>query len=230
MIRRTIASPAVPARTSARATSRERVDHCELTTSQIAQPMNMRPTTAVGVPAMKGMIAARTQQTVTAAIRPESLMEPPSMACRGAYRQDVDAPTRHCLCSGAFRNTDPSEERVSRATLRLTPRRSLSMKALRRLIVPALLAAAAAVGFSAGRIVTAPVAEASAVHRHTLRLGDRMMIPAVGQVCAVYMEGGEREHFCARPRHARDQVAIFRDSILIWKVGDPDRPAWSGNP
>jgi len=25
-------------------------------------------------------------------------------------------------------------------------------------------------------------------------------------------------------------VTIFRDEILAWKVGNPDRPAWAGKP
>jgi len=79
-------------------------------------------------------------------------------------------------------------------------------------------------------MTTAPAAEASAARSYTLRIGDKMTVPAVGQLCAVYREGGAPELLCARPRHPRHQVAIFRDSILIWKVGNPDRPAWSGKP
>jgi hypothetical protein len=101
----------------------------------------------------------------------------------------------------------------------------------RRLVLAAALVAAAATGFSIGKIVTAPAAEASAVaHRYTLRVGDKVTIPAVNQRCAVYKEGGSPELYCARPRQPRHQVTIFRDSILIWKVGNPDRPAWSGKP
>jgi hypothetical protein len=90
--------------------------------------------------------------------------------------------------------------------------------------------AAAAIGFSIGKITMAPVAEGSAAHRYTLRVGDRMTIPAVGQLCAVYMEGGAPELFCARPRHARHHVTIFRDSIRVWKASNPGAPVWSGKP
>ena len=100
----------------------------------------------------------------------------------------------------------------------------------RHLVLAALLVAAAVVGFSIANIATAPAAEASAAHRYTLRVGDKVTIPAVNQRCAVYSEGGAPELYCARPRHPRHQVTIFRDSILIWKVGSPDRPAWSGKP
>jgi hypothetical protein len=101
----------------------------------------------------------------------------------------------------------------------------------RHLVLAAVLvAAAAAIGFSIGRIATTPAAEASAAHRYTLRVGDKVTIPAVNQRCAVNTEGGAPVLFCARPRHPRHQMTIFRDSILIWKVGNPDRPAWSGKP
>jgi hypothetical protein len=104
------------------------------------------------------------------------------------------------------------------------------MNTRRRLALAAVVVAAGAVGFSIAKIATTPAAEASAAHRYTLRIGDRVTIPAVKQRCAVYTEGGAPELYCARPLHPRHQVTIFRDSILIWKVGNPDRPAWSGKP
>jgi hypothetical protein len=104
------------------------------------------------------------------------------------------------------------------------------VNARRRLVLPALLVATAAIGFSIGRIAATPAAAASASHRYTLRVGDRATIPAINQRCTVYREGGAPELFCARPLQPRHQVTIFRDSILVWKVGNPDRPAWSGKP
>ncbi len=105
------------------------------------------------------------------------------------------------------------------------------MNTRRRLVLAAVLVITAAIGFSIGKFATAPAADASAVaHRYTLRVGDEVSVPAVNQRCAIYKEGGAPELFCARPRHARHQVTIFRDSILIWKVGNPDHPAWSGKP
>jgi hypothetical protein len=65
---------------------------------------------------------------------------------------------------------------------------------------------------------------------HTLRVGDKPTVPAVNQRCAVYMEGGAPELYCARPRQPRHQVTIFRDRISIWKAGNPDQPAWSRKP
>ena len=100
----------------------------------------------------------------------------------------------------------------------------------RRFISAALLVATAAVGFTFGKFTMEPAAEASSAHRYTLRVGDKVSIPAVGQLCAVYTEGGASELFCARPRHARHHVTIFLQSIEVWKVGDPDAPVWSGKP
>jgi len=104
------------------------------------------------------------------------------------------------------------------------------VKASRHLTLTASLAATAAIGFSIAKITMAPVAEASAARRYTLRVGDRMTIPSVGQLCAVNTEGGAPELFCARPGHARHHVTIFRDSIQVWKAGNPGAPVWSGTP
>jgi hypothetical protein len=100
---------------------------------------------------------------------------------------------------------------------------------LRPLFVTAVLLAAAT-GFFVGKILAAPSAEAAATRSYTLRIGDKAAVPAVNQRCAVYLEGGSPELYCARPRHARHQVTIFRERISIWKAGNPDRPAWSGKP
>ena len=104
------------------------------------------------------------------------------------------------------------------------------MNASRPLILALVLTATAAVEFSIGTVMTAPAAGASAAHRYTLRLGDKVTIPALGQRCAVYKEGGAPEFFCARPSRPRHQVTLFRDRIQVWKVGNPDSPVWSGKP
>jgi hypothetical protein len=104
------------------------------------------------------------------------------------------------------------------------------VNAPRPLILALLLTATAAVGFSIGTVMTAPAAGASAAHRYTLRLGDKVTIPALEQRCAVYKEGAAPELFCARPSRARHQITLFRDRIQVWKVGNPDSPVWSGKP
>ena len=100
----------------------------------------------------------------------------------------------------------------------------------RRHVLIALLSAAAVIGFNVGNIATAFAAKGAVTHRYTLRVGDRVTIPAINQRCAVYMEGGAPELYCARPLHPRHQVTIFRDRIQVWKAGDPDAPVWSGRP
>ena len=104
------------------------------------------------------------------------------------------------------------------------------MRATERLIAVAVLAGTAGAGLVAGQMTGASPAEASANRAYTLRVGDRVAIPAIKQMCTVSTEGGAIDLFCARPLGAHHQVTIFRDSILVWRVGNPDRPAWSGKP
>jgi len=72
--------------------------------------------------------------------------------------------------------------------------------------------------------------DVSAARSYTLRVGDLVRIPAIGQACRVIAEGGAVDLSCSRPRGAQHEVSIFRDQILVWKVGNPDRPAWTGAP
>jgi hypothetical protein len=104
------------------------------------------------------------------------------------------------------------------------------VKAPRPLILAVVLTATAAIGFGFGTITTAPASAAGAGHRYTLRMGDRVTIPAVRQRCAVYKEGGVPGLLCARPRGERHQVILFPDRIQVWKTGNPDAPVWSGRP
>ena len=104
------------------------------------------------------------------------------------------------------------------------------MRAPKRLIAVAVSAGTAGAGFLVGQMTGGSPAQASASRAYTLRVGDRVAVPAIKQVCTVSTDGGAVDLLCARPRSARHQVTIFRDSILVWKVGNPDRPAWSGKP
>jgi hypothetical protein len=94
----------------------------------------------------------------------------------------------------------------------------------------ALLVAVAALGFVIGTATGLPRAHASAARIYTLRAGDKIKIPTIQQVCTLSAEGGAPDLFCERPKNAHHQVTIFRDTILVWKVGNPDHPAWSGRP
>jgi hypothetical protein len=103
----------------------------------------------------------------------------------------------------------------------------------RRLVLAAVLVAALAIGFGISKVATAPASEASAVaHRYTLRVGDKVSIPVINQRCVVYKEdrAPAPELFCARPLNPHHQVRIFRDRILIWKIGNSNHPVWSGKP
>ena len=94
----------------------------------------------------------------------------------------------------------------------------------------AILVAVATAAFAIGTTTGLPGAKASATRTYTLRAGDKVRIPTIQQVCTLSAEGGAPDLFCSRPSHARHEVTIFRDNILIWKVGNPDHAAWSGKP
>jgi len=100
----------------------------------------------------------------------------------------------------------------------------------RTVLVVTLLAGACTAGAIGAALIRTNTADASAAHRYTLRLGDKVTIPAIRQVCSVEAEGRAVNLFCDRQRRPRHQVTIFRDQIVVWKVGNPDRPAWSGKP
>jgi hypothetical protein len=97
-------------------------------------------------------------------------------------------------------------------------------------LTPSISIAVAAVAFVGGALVGLPGARASATRVYTLRAGDRVLVPAIDQTCVLSGEGGRPDLFCARTAKPRHEVTIFRDSILVWRVGNPDHPAWSGKP
>jgi hypothetical protein len=96
--------------------------------------------------------------------------------------------------------------------------------------VSAVVASAVGGSFVFGQMTGTGAAKASGMRVYTLRIGDKLTIPAINQVCSVSTEGGAADLFCARHRNAKHQVTIFRDNILVWKVGNPDHPAWAGKP
>jgi hypothetical protein len=104
------------------------------------------------------------------------------------------------------------------------------VRAPSRFIAGAVLAGTVGGAFVIGQLTGTRAAETSAALTYTLRVGDKVAIPAISQVCSVSTEGGAADLFCARPRNAHHQVTIFRDKILAWTVGSPDHPAWAGKP
>jgi hypothetical protein len=98
-----------------------------------------------------------------------------------------------------------------------------------RFLIPAVLLVG--VGVLVGSVLTRThAANASSTHHYTLRLGDKVSIPAIGQVCTLATEGTAKNLLCSKPRKARHQVVIFGNDIFVYKVGNPDRPAWAGKP
>jgi len=62
---------------------------------------------------------------------------------------------------------------------------------------------------------------------YTLRRGDVVRIPAAATRCVASAEGGIPNLFCTRTPGGRYQVVVNADSIFVWKVGEPDDPAFS---
>ncbi len=91
-------------------------------------------------------------------------------------------------------------------------------------------AVAVAAAFAVGQFTGTRSAGASASHIYTLRQGDKIKVPSIGQTCTVSGEAGSPDLFCAKPSRPRHQVVFFRDQILVWTNGNPDKPAWSGRP
>lgn len=101
---------------------------------------------------------------------------------------------------------------------------------MKRLSTAVACAAALAAAFVVGQLTGTRPAAASAAHVYTLRMGDKVSIPAINQACTVSAEGGATDLFCARARGAHHQVVFYRDNILVWTVGNPDNAAWHGKP
>jgi hypothetical protein len=92
------------------------------------------------------------------------------------------------------------------------------------------LFAVAMTAFAVGTSAGLAGARAAATQTYTLRAGDKVRVPSIQQVCTLAAEGGAPDLLCSRSSHPRHEVTIFRENILVWKVGNPDRPAWSGKP
>src|SRR5690349_20601166 len=99
-----------------------------------------------------------------------------------------------------------------------------------KLVSLGALAATAGITFVGGQLAGSSPADASATHAYVLRKGDKITIPAINEACVVSEEGGALDLFCTRSRRSHHQVVFFRDSILVWKTGNPDKPVWSGRP
>jgi hypothetical protein len=90
-----------------------------------------------------------------------------------------------------------------------------------------LVAVAALLG---GVLSRARAAEASAPHHYTLRVGDKVSIPGLGQIC-VLEEPSRLNLICERKTNAHHSVQIFSSEMIVWKgVRSGAVRVWSGRP
>lgn len=64
----------------------------------------------------------------------------------------------------------------------------------------------------------------------TLRVGDKVVVPTVGQTCKVEVEVDAPEFLCSRRLGWHHQVVFFSNQISVYKVGKPDKTVWFGSP
>jgi len=57
---------------------------------------------------------------------------------------------------------------------------------------------------------------------YTVRTGDVVRAPLAATRCEASAEGGSPNLFCTRTPSGRYQVVFYKDTVLIYRVGDPD--------
>ena len=62
---------------------------------------------------------------------------------------------------------------------------------------------------------------------YTLLQNDVVRAPGAATRCTASVEGGAKSLFCHRSPEGRYQVVFYTDSIVVWKNGNPDKPAFS---
>jgi len=96
-----------------------------------------------------------------------------------------------------------------------------------RLLVLVLLLPLA---FLAGRATSPTGASArTESHVYTLRQNDVVRAPGAATRCTASVEGGANNLFCHRSPEGRYQVVFYTDSIIVWKNGNTDKPAFSAH-
>lgn len=94
------------------------------------------------------------------------------------------------------------------------------------LCLPVALAGA----FLLGRATSPPSASgASATHVYTGHLYDVFRVPGAATRCEVGMEAGSLNISCAHTPYARarHEVVFYTNNILVFRLGNPDKPVWS---
>ena len=97
------------------------------------------------------------------------------------------------------------------------------------LSLPLLTAAAFLAGYAANP-AAAPAASKGSVY--TARVGDVVRVPSAAAQCKVGQEAGAVNLVCAHTPRARFSVVFFKDNLLVYRNGNPDKPVFSahGNP
>ena len=84
------------------------------------------------------------------------------------------------------------------------------------------------VAFLIGR-ATNPISAAagSQSHVYTLSQNDVVRAPGAATRCTASAEAGVQNLFCERSPDGRYSIVFYKDSIIVWKNGNPDKPAFS---
>jgi len=64
-------------------------------------------------------------------------------------------------------------------------------------------------------------------HVYVARSGDTVRVPAAAVRCKVTGEAGRPDFFCERIPTGRYQVVFFTDMVQVWRVGNPNKPAFA---
>jgi len=57
--------------------------------------------------------------------------------------------------------------------------------------------------------------------------GDIFRVPSAQTECKVSAEGGATNVICTHIRTHRYEVYFYKDNILVYRVGNPDKTVWS---
>jgi hypothetical protein len=97
-----------------------------------------------------------------------------------------------------------------------------------RLSLTLLFAFLIVAAFTAGRVTSPDRASASELARiYTGRQGDVFRVPSAATRCVVTREATFPRLYCSRIGGGRYTVEFFRTTILVWRNGNPDSPAYS---
>jgi len=94
-----------------------------------------------------------------------------------------------------------------------------------RLSLP-LVAVALAAGFVLGRETAGSASAEPSGHVFRIQSGDVVRVPSTATRCVASQEVGIANFFCTRTPRGRHQVVFYKDRVFVWRVGQPDRPAF----